>query len=71
MKTITEKAATLIFTALCMALIYMGFTMMTEVGVGYIWLAMYTIAMHIAVKMRVAAFSVIVFISFSLVASAV
>jgi len=32
---------------------------------------MYTIAMHIAVKMRVAAFSVIVFISFSLVASAV
>jgi hypothetical protein len=42
MKTITEKAATLIFTALCMAMIYMGFTMMTEVGVGYIWLAMYT-----------------------------
>jgi len=28
--------------ALCMAMIYMGFTMMTEVGVGYIWLAMYT-----------------------------
>jgi hypothetical protein len=42
MKTIIEKAATLIFTALCMAMIYMGFTMMTEVGVGYIWLAMYT-----------------------------
>jgi len=42
MKTITEKAATLIFTAMCMAMVYMGFTMMVEVGVGYIWLAMYT-----------------------------
>jgi len=42
MKTIIEKAATLIFTAMCMAMVYMGFTMMVEVGVGYIWLAMYT-----------------------------
>jgi len=46
MKTITEKAATLIFTAMCMAMVYMGFTMMVEVGVGYIWLAMYTLGAY-------------------------
>lgn len=46
MKTITEKFATIIFTAMCMALMYMGFTMMVAVGVGYIWLAMYTIGAY-------------------------
>ena len=42
MKTIIEKFATLIFTAMCMAMIYMGFTMMDEFGIGYLWLGMYT-----------------------------
>ena len=46
MKTIIEKAATLIFTALCLAMIYMGFTMMDEFGIGYLWLGMYTIGAY-------------------------
>ena len=46
MKTITEKAATLIFTAMCMAMIYMGFSMMDEFGIGYLWLGMYTIGAY-------------------------
>jgi hypothetical protein len=46
MKTIIEKAATLIFTALCMALMYMGFSMMDEFGIGYLWLGMYTLGSY-------------------------
>ena len=46
MKTIIEKAATLIFTALCLAMIYMGFSMMDEFGIGYLWLGMYTIGAY-------------------------
>jgi hypothetical protein len=46
MKTIIEKAATLIFTAMCMALIYMGFSMMDEFGIGYLWLGMYTLGAY-------------------------
>jgi len=46
MKTITEKAATLIFTALCIAMMYMGFIMMDEFGIGYLWLGMYTIGAY-------------------------
>ena len=42
MKTKTQKAATLLFTAMCMALMYMGFIMMDEFGIGYLWLGMYT-----------------------------
>ena len=46
MKTIVEKFATIIFTVACLALVYVGFTMMLEVGVGYLWLAMYTIGAY-------------------------
>jgi cytochrome b561 len=42
MKTKTAKIANLLFTALCMALMYMGFIMMDEFGIGYLWLGMYT-----------------------------
>jgi len=42
MKTKTQKIATLLFTAMCMALMYMGFIMMDEFGIGYLWLGMYT-----------------------------
>ena len=42
MKTIIEKFATIIFTVACLALVYVGFTMMDEFGIGYLWLGMYT-----------------------------
>jgi hypothetical protein len=46
MKTKTYKAATLIFTAMCMAMVYMGFIMMDEFGIGYLWLGMYTLGAY-------------------------
>ena len=46
MKTIIEKFATILFTALCMALMYMGFIGLDEFGVGYLWLGMYTIGSY-------------------------
>jgi hypothetical protein len=46
MKTKTVKIANLIFTALCMALVYVGYTGLDEFGVGYLWLAMYTIGAY-------------------------
>ena len=42
MKTKTAKIANLLFTAACLALMYMGFMMMDEFGIGYLWLGMYT-----------------------------
>ena len=42
MKDKTYKAANLLFTATCMALIYMGFIMMDEFGIGYLWLGRLT-----------------------------
>lgn len=42
MKNAAHKTANLIFTALCMALMYIGFTMMDEFGIGYLWLGLYT-----------------------------
>lgn len=46
MKTKTAKLANLLFTAACMALVYMGFIMMDEFGIGYLWLGMYTIGAY-------------------------
>ena len=46
MKTKTYKAAYLLFTVMCMAMMYMGFIMMDEFGIGYLWLAMYTIGSY-------------------------
>lgn len=42
MKTKTAKLANLLFTAACIAMVYMGFIMMDEFGIGYLWLGMYT-----------------------------
>lgn len=46
MKSKTHKAANLLFTAMCMALMYMGFIMMDEFGIGYLWLGMYTVGAY-------------------------
>lgn len=46
MKTKTAKLANLLFTAACMALVYMGFIMMDEFGIGYLWLGMYTLGAY-------------------------
>jgi len=46
MKTKTYKAANVLFTTMCILLTYIGFTMILEVGVGYLWLAMYTLGTH-------------------------
>ena len=46
MKTKTAKLANLLFTAVCMALVYMGFMMMDEFGIGYLWLGMYTLGAY-------------------------
>ena len=46
MKTKTDKVLTLMLTSIFILLIYIGFAMMLEVGVGYLWLAMYTIGTH-------------------------
>jgi hypothetical protein len=46
MKSRAYKAATIIFTVACLALVYMGFTMMDEFGIGYLWLGMYTIGAY-------------------------
>jgi len=46
MKTIIEKFATIIFTVACLALVYVGFSMMDEFGIGYLWLGMYTIGAY-------------------------
>ena len=46
MKTKTYKAAYLLFTVMCMALVYVGYTGLDEFGVGYLWLAMYTIGAY-------------------------
>ena len=46
MKSKAYKAANLLFTVLCMALVYMGFIMMDEFGIGYLWLGMYTVGAY-------------------------
>jgi hypothetical protein len=46
MKTKVDKALTLMMTAIFILLTYIGFAMMYEVGVGYLWLAMYTVGTH-------------------------
>jgi len=46
MKTKTDKVLTLMMTAIFVLLTYIGFAMMLEVGVGYLWLAMYTVGTH-------------------------
>jgi hypothetical protein len=46
MKTKTAKIANLLLTAACLAMVYMGFTMMDEFGIGYLWLGMYTLGAY-------------------------
>jgi hypothetical protein len=46
MKSKAYKAANLLFTAMCMALVYTGFIMMDEFGIGYLWLGMYTVGAY-------------------------
>ena len=42
MKTNVDKTLTLMLTAIFALLVFIGFSMMLEVGVGYLWLGMYT-----------------------------
>ena len=46
MKSKVDKTLTLMLTAIFALLVFIGFTMMLEVGVGYLWLAMYTIGAY-------------------------
>ena len=42
MKTKTDKVLTLMLTSIFVLMVYIGFIMMDEFGIGYLWLAMYT-----------------------------
>lgn len=46
MKSKAYKAANLLFTVMCIALVYTGFIMMDEFGIGYLWLGMYTVGAY-------------------------